>query len=84
MPTIVINETPIETKHVAWFTRGTPSNVSLFELVQRTYLYAENMIKSFQLEEVYIGMLPRTDSKAASWILLEATQNTVENEQKKL
>lgn len=77
MPSIIINEQPIRTKHIGWFTGGNITHISLFELVERTYLYAENHLAHKQLEKEFKGTLSRNDKKASSWILLEAVQNTI-------
>jgi len=81
MPLLVINEEPVEEKHVSWFVRDSNGfAVQLYEVVELKYKHPQAPDDAFvyKFETKCCGNFFRVEPKAATLVLLEASEKAVQ------
>lgn len=79
----VINEDPVSTKHISWFTKPHADSdgmfIQLFEVVESSYRHPQApghaIIKVVEMK--FRDKASRLSDKAATWILLEASLKAI-------
>jgi hypothetical protein len=83
----IINEKPIRTKHIAWYTEDTHNGsgeIALCEVYEATYRHPLALEEAThkQVETRFVCQERRVDREASTWVLLEAAQAAVSQSQK--